>query len=64
LSVILEQSDINLLYFSYSESAALIISETAGEMVIDQARRLHESVADCRPNKLEAAFFKVFTHGI
>ena len=33
-------------------------------MVIDQARRLHEGIADCRTDKLEAAFFEGFAHGV
>lgn len=40
------------------------MSKTAGEMIIDHAGRLHEGVADCRTDKLEAAFFEGLAHGI
>ncbi len=46
------------------ESAALGMAKTAGEMVIDQACRLHESVADCRADELEAAFLEGLAHSV
>src|ERR1700681_4628170 len=42
----------------------LTIAKAVECMVIDHACRLHESVADSRAHKVEAAFLQIFTHRV
>ena len=51
-------------FVSENKLAALVISKTACEVVVDHADRLHKGITDCRADELEAAFFEVFAHGI
>lgn len=46
------------------KSAALGMAITAGQVVVDHSCRLHEGVADCRTDELEAAFLEGLAHGI
>ena len=40
------------------------VPETACEVVINHAYRLHEGVADFCPDELEPSFLQILTHGI
>lgn len=47
-----------------NESPALGVAETADQVVVDEACRLHEGVANCRADELEAAFLEDLAHSI
>ena len=53
-----------LIVFCYDKLATLCISEATGQVVVNHTCRLHEGVADCRADKLEAAFLEGFAHGV
>ncbi len=42
----------------------LAVSETGGEMIIDQTRRLHEGIADGRSHKEKPSLPEILTHGV
>jgi len=52
------------IVFCRDTSAAFSISKAMDQMIIDHSGRLHEGVADCRADELEAAFLEGFAHGI
>jgi hypothetical protein len=56
------------LVLALSHSLSLVfqffVAKTISCVVIDQARRLHKSVADGATNKFETPFLEILGHGI
>ena len=45
-------------------STQRLIAEAVHNVIVDQTHGLHEGIADCGPDKVEAALLEVFAHGV